>query len=73
MPALDALRSHPNGYIPVAFEFEKQQKWRDLESVTTLAALARFVIANLTDGDYGAEQIDDHHGKRADRPHLPTD
>ena len=45
----DALRSHPNGYIPVLFDFEPQQDKPVFETVKTLANLARFVIADLTD------------------------
>jgi hypothetical protein len=52
-PVLDALRealrSHPNGYIPVLFDFEPQHDKPVLETVKTLANLARFVIADLTD------------------------
>jgi uncharacterized protein YjbI with pentapeptide repeats len=52
-PALDAvreaLREHPNGYIPVLFDIEPQRDKPDLETVGTLANLARFVIADLTD------------------------
>ena len=43
----EKLRSH--GYLPVLFDFEKPAN-RDLtETVTTLAHLSRFVIADLTD------------------------
>jgi hypothetical protein len=52
-PVLDAvreaLRSHPNGYIPVLFAFEPQRDERVLETVKALANLARFVIADLAD------------------------
>jgi uncharacterized protein YjbI with pentapeptide repeats len=52
-PILDALREalqrHPNGYIPVLFDFEPQADKPILETVKTLANLARFVIADLTD------------------------
>lgn len=52
-PALDALRralrNHPNGYIPVVFDFDPQHDKPVLETVKTLANLARFVIADLTD------------------------
>lgn len=52
-PVLDALRealrSHPNGYIPVLFDFEPQTDRPVLETVKTLANLSRFVIADLTD------------------------
>lgn len=52
-PVLDALRealrSHLNGYIPVLFDFDPQQDKPVFETVKTLANLARFVIADLTD------------------------
>jgi hypothetical protein len=52
-PVLDALRealrTHPNSYIPVLFDFEPQQDKPVLDTVKTLANLARFVIADLTD------------------------
>lgn len=52
-PILDALREvlrrHPNGYVPVLFDFEPQADKPVLETVKTLANLARFVIADLTD------------------------
>src|SRR5262249_3403293 len=52
-PAMDALREalrqHPNGYIPVLFDFEQQRVRKDLDTVRTLATLARFVVADLTD------------------------
>lgn len=52
-PALDALRGalrqHPNGYIPVLFDFEPQEQKPVLETVKTLANLARFVVVDLSD------------------------
>jgi uncharacterized protein YjbI with pentapeptide repeats len=52
-PVLDALREalrrHPNRYIPVLFDFDSQQDQPVFETVKTLANLARFVIADLTD------------------------
>lgn len=45
----EALRSHPNGYIPVLFDFEPQTDKPVLETVKILANLARFIIADLTD------------------------
>lgn len=52
-PALEqlreALRNHPNGYLPVLFDFEPQQAKPILDTVKTLASLCRFVIADLTD------------------------
>lgn len=45
----EALRSHPNGYIPVLFDFDPQTEKPVFDTVKTLANLARFVIADLTD------------------------
>jgi uncharacterized protein YjbI with pentapeptide repeats len=43
----EALRSH--GYLPILFDFDKPAS-RDLtETVSTLAHMARFIIADLTD------------------------
>jgi uncharacterized protein YjbI with pentapeptide repeats len=43
----DALRSHD--YLPILFDFEKPANRDFTETVSTLAHLARFVIADLTD------------------------
>jgi uncharacterized protein YjbI with pentapeptide repeats len=50
-PILDALREalRRHGYVPVLFDFEPQSDKPILETVKTLANLARFVIADLTD------------------------
>ena len=54
-PALDALRAalrqHPNGYIPVLYDCTPQARRPILETVKTLATLARFVVVDLTDPD----------------------
>ncbi|HEU0290976.1 MAG TPA: pentapeptide repeat-containing protein [Burkholderiales bacterium] len=43
----EALRSR--GYLPMLFDFEKPQR-RDLtETITTLARMSRFIVADLTD------------------------
>jgi uncharacterized protein YjbI with pentapeptide repeats len=47
----DALRNHPNGYIPVLFDFDPQTEKPIFGTMKTLANLARFVIADLTDPD----------------------
>jgi sugar/nucleoside kinase (ribokinase family) len=52
-PALDALRAalrqHPNSYIPVLFDVDKQPDKPVLETVKTLVNLARFIVVDLTD------------------------
>src|SRR5262249_45019018 len=45
----EALRNHPNGYMPLLLDFDPQQDKPAFETVKTLAHLARFVIADLTD------------------------
>lgn len=48
---LDALRSelHRKGHVPVIFDFDRSSSRNLTETVSTLAHLARFVIADLTD------------------------
>ena len=48
---LDALREElrKRGYVPVVFDFEKSQGQTIVETVTLLARMARFVIADLSD------------------------
>ena len=43
----EALRTH--GYLPILFDFEKPASRDITETVSTLAHLARFVIADITD------------------------
>lgn len=45
----EALRRHPNSYIPVLFDCERQRGKPVLRTTKTLASLARFIIADLTD------------------------
>jgi uncharacterized protein YjbI with pentapeptide repeats len=48
---LDAIREElrKRGYVPVLFDFDKPDSRDITETVTTLARLARFVIADITD------------------------
>lgn len=48
---LDALRDtlRLNGYLPILFDFEKPAQRSITETISTLAHLARFVIADITD------------------------
>jgi hypothetical protein len=52
-PILDALRDERRkpgrNYVPVMFDFEKPGSQTTVETVTLLARMARFVIADLTD------------------------
>ena len=43
----EALRTH--GYLPILFDFDKPSSRSFTETVRTLAHLARFIIADLTD------------------------
>jgi uncharacterized protein YjbI with pentapeptide repeats len=43
----DALRSH--GYLPIVFDFEKPASRDITETVSTLAHMSQFVIADITD------------------------
>jgi hypothetical protein len=43
----DALRRH--GYLPILFDFEKPSTRDTQETITTLAGMARFIIADITD------------------------
>jgi uncharacterized protein YjbI with pentapeptide repeats len=48
---LDALRDElrSRSYVPVVFDFDKPRNQTTVETVTLLARMARFVIADLTD------------------------
>jgi len=48
---LDAIKEalRTNGYLPILFDFEKPHSRNFTETVSTLAHLSRFIIADLTD------------------------
>ena len=50
-PVLDAIRDElrKRDYLPVLFDFEKPTNQTTVETVSTLAHMARFVVADLTD------------------------
>jgi pentapeptide repeat protein len=52
-PVLDAIRDElrkpEHNYLPIVFDFSPSPNQATLETVKTLASLARFVIADLTD------------------------
>jgi uncharacterized protein YjbI with pentapeptide repeats len=69
-PILDAiqerLRATRPDYVPIMFDFA-QPRYRDtVETVTTLARLARFVVADLTDARSVLQELE------AIVPHLPS-
>jgi hypothetical protein len=43
----EAMRHH--GYLPILFDFEKPSTRDTQETITTLAGMVRFVIADITD------------------------
>jgi uncharacterized protein YjbI with pentapeptide repeats len=51
----EALREHD--YVPVLFDFPKPDNKTYLETVSTLAHLARFVIADFTDGKIVYDEV----------------
>jgi hypothetical protein len=52
----EALRTH--GYVPILFDFDKPTSLDLTETVTTLAHLARFIIADLTEPSSIAKELE---------------
>ena len=50
-PVLDALREslRAYGYVPVLFDFDGPSSQNTTETITLLARMARFIVADLTD------------------------
>jgi hypothetical protein len=50
-PVLDAIRDElrQHDYLPIMFDFQPSANQTPIETITTLARMARFVIADLTD------------------------
>jgi uncharacterized protein YjbI with pentapeptide repeats len=68
---LDGLRSQLrlHDYLPVLFDFQKPRNQSTMETITTLAHLARFVIADLTDSKSILQEL---HAIVPNRPCLPV-
>jgi uncharacterized protein YjbI with pentapeptide repeats len=58
-PILDNIREElrRHNYVPVLFDFEKPQSQNLLETVMTLAGMARFIIADVTAATMVREEI----------------
>jgi hypothetical protein len=65
---LDALRQElrKRGYLPILFDFEKPRSRDTDETITLLARMARFVIADVTDAKAVLHEL------RAIVPDLPS-
>jgi uncharacterized protein YjbI with pentapeptide repeats len=68
---LDALREdiRNRNYLPVVFDFDPSEHQTRMETVSTLAHMARFVIADITDAKTVLEEL---QGIVPDRPSLPV-
>jgi hypothetical protein len=67
-PVLDALRDElrKRNYLPILFDFEKPRSRDTDETITLLARIARFIVADVTD----AKSV--LHELRAIVPDLPS-
>jgi hypothetical protein len=68
---LDALREElrRRGYLPMLFDFDPAASQSRMETVSTLAHLARFVIADITDAKTVLQEL---QGIVPQRPSLPV-
>lgn len=67
-PILDAIREdlRQRGYLPIMFDFEKPLTRSTDETITLLARMAKFIIADLTDAKAVLQEL------RAIVPDLPS-
>jgi hypothetical protein len=67
-PVLDAIRDElrKHDYLPIMFDFEPEANRSTVETITTLARMARFVIADLTDAKSVLQEL------QAIVPDLPS-
>jgi hypothetical protein len=70
---LDAIRQElrSRGYAAVLFDFEKPRNLSTMETVSTLAGMARFVIADLTDAKSVLQELRDIVPSRPSLPIQP--
>ena len=68
---LDAIRDElrKRNYLPVLFDFEQPSNQSTMETVSTLAHMARFVIADITDAKSVLQEL---RGIVPNRPSLPV-
>jgi hypothetical protein len=65
----DELRKSERGYVPVVFDFEKPTSRTTDETITLLARMARFVIADISDAKSVLQEL---RGIVPDNPTLPV-
>jgi len=67
-PVLEALREElrQRKYVPILFDFEKPRSCDTDETITLLARMARFVVADITDAKSVLQEL------RAILPDLPS-
>ena len=72
-PALDAVRSalQARGYVAVTFDFERPSERDFAETVTTLAGLCRFVVADFTNAKEVRAEVAQVHAQYRRVPIIP--
>src|SRR5215208_527462 len=67
----EQLREHENRYLPILFDFERPKDQHFIETVTTVARLARFVIADITQPKAVQDELREIVAKGAIMPIQP--